>query len=360
MTVMPWNSQLRSPLAPTSLLALLTLAIGCHAPFGTRVIDPHHPQPLDMPRELAKTSLPPYVLEPPDILVIEAIHLVPLPPYRLRTGDAVAIQVEGTPPEYPITGAYAIEPGGIINLGVAYGSVRVTGMTSEEAQAALQDHLATMLESPSVTVSLLQMAGTQQIAGQHLVGPDGTVTLGTYGSVYVVGMTLEEAKLAIETHLSQFLEDPEVALDVFAYNSKSYYIVTQGAGLGDGVTKFPITGNDTVLDAIANINGLTQLSSKRIWIARPSHNPGEVQILPVDWQAITAHGVPATNYQVLPGDRVFIAEDKWVAFDTQLGKFTAPIERAMGFALLGQGTISRFYGNPLRFRGFGGGFGGGF
>lgn len=343
-------------------LTLVCLCImGCHAPFGTRVIDPHHPAPLDLPKELTKTSLPPYILEPPDILVIEAIHLVPKPPYRLRTGDALAIQADGTPPEYPIGGAFAIEPGGIVNLGLAYGGVRVTGMTTEEAQAAIQEHLATMLESPTVTVSLLQMAGTQQIAGEHLVGPDGTVTLGTYGSVYVVGMTLEEAKLAIEAHLSQFLEDPEVAVNVFAYNSKSYYIVTQGAGLGDGVTKFPITGNDTVLDAIANINGLTQLSSKRIWIARPSHEPDVVQILPVDWQAITAHGVPATNYQVLPGDRVFIAEDKWVAFDTQLGKFTAPIERAMGFALLGQGTVARFYGNPLRNRfGFGGGFGGGF
>src|SRR5690606_9978812 len=96
--------------------------------------------------------------------------------------------------------------------------------------------------------------------------------------------------------------------------------------------------------------------SKRIWIARPSHEAGEIQILPVDWNAMTAHAVPSTNYQVLPGDRVFIAEDKWVAFDNQLGKFTAPIERAMGFALLGQGTVARFYGNPLqRIRGGGAG-----
>ena len=59
------------------------------------------------------------------------------------------------------------------------------------------------------------------------------------------------------------LDNPEISLDVFAYNSKVYYIVTQGAGQGDAVYRFPITGNETVLDAISQINGLNFNSSKK-------------------------------------------------------------------------------------------------
>jgi hypothetical protein len=70
--------------------------------------------------------------------------------------------------------------------------------------------------------------------------------------------------------------------------------------------------------------------------------------MPVDWYAITERGSPQTNYQLLPGDRVFIAEDKWVAFDTQVAKITAPLERIMGFSLLGVGTVTRFSGPVLR------------
>ena len=64
------------------------------------------------------------------------------------------------------------------------------------------------------------------ITGPHMVGPDGTVTLGSYGSVRVVGMTIAQTKSAIEKHLEQFLEEPEVSVDVIAYNSKVYYVVT--------------------------------------------------------------------------------------------------------------------------------------
>ena len=57
---------------------------------------------------------------------------------------------------------------------------------------------------------------------------------------------------------------------MFAYNSKVYYVITEGAGQGDLVARLPITGNETVLDAISQINGLSRLSSKNIWIARPT------------------------------------------------------------------------------------------
>ena len=77
-----------------------------------------------------------------------------------------------------------------------------------------------------------------------------------------------------------------------------------------------------------------------MWVARPA--PGDYgceQILPVDYAAITRGGSAATNYQIMPGDRVFIAEDNVVGLNNVIGKFTAPIERLLGIASLGASTV---------------------
>jgi polysaccharide export outer membrane protein len=331
-------------------LLLLGTSAGCHVTnpkdpaFGLDRLPPVYD---NMPRELSKVVLPDYVIEPPDILLIEGVHIVPRPPYQLKTLDVLAIQVSGALPESQVSGSYPIEPGGVVNLGVDYGAVRVAGMTVEQAEEAILNHLKKYLSDPRVSVALSQIAASQQIVGEFLVQPDGTITLGSYGNVSVVGKTVSEARQAIEQYLSTHLEDPKISLNVQSFNSKVYYIVLQGAGLGDGVYRFPITGNETVLDAIANIQGLEQVSSKKIWIARPTSDPCRVQMLPVDWFAITERAQPHTNYQVLPGDRVFIAEDRLVAFDTRIAKFTAPLERVMGFVLLGTGTATRLSGKVL-------------
>jgi polysaccharide export outer membrane protein len=298
--------------------------------------------PADVPVELSKVSLPEYTIEPPDILIVDAINLVPRPPYRIQSLDQLFLAVKGTFAEFPIFGTYAVEPGGTVILGGPYGSVRVGGMTLEEATQAVTAQLKTQLESPVVTLTLVQSGAQQQVAGEHLVGPDGTISLGTYGSVYVVGMTRADAKRAIEAHLSQFLEAPVVSVDVAAYNSKVYYIITQGTGVGDFVHRLPATGNETVLDAISHVEGLQPHSSRKIWIARPAPaGSPEAQILPVDWNAIVQLGATETNYQMMPGDRLFIAEDPLIAIDNFVAKAISPVERMLGFTLLGTSTVSR-------------------
>lgn len=343
---------------PGALAVLIAMAIvtaGCHTMHQSPAERlPVHPM---APRELSKAILPPYQIEPPDVLQIDAINVVPKSPYHLRMLDSLLIKVENGLPEAPIAGVFVIEPGGLINLGYPYGRVKVAGLTVDEARNAIEAELKHTLQEPTVSVGLGDITGKQQISGQHLVSQDGTVMLGSYGKVQVVGQTLDEAKASIERHLSATLENPEVSTDVFAYNSKNFYVITQGAELGDGVAKFPITGNDTVLDAISQISGLTSISSTRIWIARPGCNPdGEDQILPVDWIGVTQRGDPTTNYQLTAGDRVYVAEDKLVATDNFLAKLIAPMNRVLGFTLLGTSTV-RSVRNIKSGSGVGGGAG---
>jgi polysaccharide export outer membrane protein len=333
-----------------TLLAVLTSAGGCGM-FRNEVLISQMPAEGPSPRELNKISLPAYRVEPPDVLLIDAVKVVPKPPYHVEPLDVLQVFVLGTLPDQPITGNYPVEADGTIMLGPAYGSVKVTGLTLAEAREAVTEHLKNTLTAPEVSVSLAESAGKQQISGEHLVGPDGTVNLGVYGSVYVAGMTLGEAREAIEAALSEFLDEPEVAVDVFAYNSKVYYVVTEGAGMGDQLQRVPITGNETVLDAISAINGLSRVSSKTIWVARPAPPDGSccAQILPVNWRAIVDAADTSTNWQLLPGDRVFVAEDKLIALDTLVDKLVGPFERLVGFNLLTFQTIQTANRFPLGF-----------
>jgi polysaccharide biosynthesis/export protein len=329
-----------------TLAAIVVASSGCtafFAPTNPYPVTPPDASPLStVPRELEKVSLPPYVIEPPDILMINAVKVVPKPPHIIEPFDGVLIRVLGALPDQPIADAFAVDPEGTIDLGPSYGRVKVSGLSIDEARAAIERHLAPILEDPQVSVSLAFTSGAQQIVGEHLVGPDGRVNLGTYGSVYVTGLTIEEARAAIEEQLSNFLESPEVVVDVFAYNSKKYYVITQGAGFGDNVVQAPITGNEMVLDAVAQVGGLSQLSSTKIWIARPAPNGvGCEQILPVNWEDITKGANTATNYQLMPGDRLFIAQDPMITLDALVRKYTAPFERIFGFVSLGTAMANR-------------------
>ncbi len=339
---------LRRQIASVALFTFLLLTVGCHA-----VTTAPAPESMAMPGPVAapmavggpvpveksRVALPPYRIQPPDIVFIDAIKIVPKAPYRISPQDTLQIRAGGSLPEEPINGFFVVEPGGAVDLGPAYGKVNVGGLSLDEATSVVETQVSRVVKTPQISLTLAQSAGQQLIAGEHLIADDGRVNLGIYGTVYIAGMTVEEAKTAIETHLSHYLDNPKVAVDVGSYNSMVYYVITEGAGFGESLSRFPVTGNETVLDALAQINGISQLASKsHIWIARPTPN-GCDQILPVHWNEITGDGATSTNYQVLPGDRVYLAADKFYAADTMIGNIVAPVTRIFGVTTLGFQTI---------------------
>lgn len=335
-------------------------AVGCLAAAGCTV-SPEVQQTVcdaaltDIPTEMQKVSIPPYRVEPPDILSIEAVNNIRPANDLLRAGDELVIRASNILPIDPsadpvmndfkqLNGVYRVQTDGTVDLGPEYGSVRVEGVTLKKARDAIDKHLRDEagLNNPKVAVSLPNVNGKQTITGEHLIRPDGTVSLGVYGSVYVNGLTLEDVKDAVEEHLSQFMHEPEVQVDVLAYNSKVIYIVADGGGSGASVVRVPFTGNETVLDAMASIDGLSEVAAKNnMWVARPGpHGSDVAQKMYVDWRGITQDAVTTTNYQLLPGDRIYIMADPMIATDTFLAKAIAPMSRVFGVILLGNGTVT--------------------
>ncbi len=331
--------------------------------------------PPSIPKELDKLVLPDYVIEPPDVLAISAVSLIPKQPYHLRPLDIVSVQVSESPvgaihgepaAGLAVSGQFPVGLDGLLMTGTYldyvyprpenrgksdtdehsdnkhYQPIQAAGRTVEEVRADIEQR-ATQQFNAVVSVSIVSIAAQQDIVGEHLVAPDGHVTLGSYGRVCLVGKTIDEARRAIEDNLSQFFEDPRVSVDVYGYNSKVYYVITQGAGLGDQVIRMPVKGSETALDAIAEIQGLTAVSSLDMWVARPGFNQeGGDQILPIDWLGITQRGDYRTNYQLMPGDRLYVAENRLVALDSALAKLFSPVERVFGVTLLGVQTANSF------------------
>lgn len=292
-----------------------------------------------VPGELNLINHPPYRIEPPDILEINALQVIPLPPYRVRPLDTIFVRAANVFEKFPIAGVYPVDTEGRIDLGEPYGPVDVAGLTLPQAREAIDKQISRVFKDPKVEVLQGESRGLQQIRGQHLVRQDGTVSLGEYGAVNVTGLTLPEAKAKIEEHLRQYLKDPEVTVDVLGFNSKVFYVILDGGGSGQQVVRLPVVGKETVLDAVSQVSGLTAVSdAHQIWVSRPGPD-GCSSVLPVDWHALTKRADVRTNYQLLPGDRVFVQSMPLVRVDTAMARVFAPIERIFGITLLGASTV---------------------
>lgn len=163
-----------------------------------------------VPAQMTQASLPARVIGPSDVLHVDAERVIPLPPYRVETGDILYVTGK-TAGATQIDGLYPVEADGSVNLGPELGGpAAARGCTTQEVRQAL----AARMPGADVTVTLAQARGIRQIAGEHVVGADGAIVLGTYGRVAVGGKTADEAKAAIEAHLAGSLYRPEVSVSI--------------------------------------------------------------------------------------------------------------------------------------------------
>jgi len=70
----------------------------------------------------------------------------------------------------------------------------------------------TVQPSDLVVVEVLDALPGRPIMGEHLVRPDGTISLGFYGDIHVAGLTTDAIKEKIILHLRKFLTDDVLGL----------------------------------------------------------------------------------------------------------------------------------------------------
>jgi polysaccharide biosynthesis/export protein len=121
----------------------------------------------------------------------------------------------------------------------------------------------------------------------------------------VAGKTLAEVEVVVREAIKA-KEKNAVAVTVrlLARPGEVFYVLGEVNAPG----AFPVTGNDTVLSAITLAGGPTRKASEQnIVLSRPTTPDGCRLVYPVCYTNIVQLGDTTTNYQLHPGDRIYVA-----------------------------------------------------
>jgi len=169
-----------------------------------------------------------------------------------------------------------------------------------------------------------------RLSSDQTVQQDGTIELGAYGRLQVAGMSAEEIQtqvqnlvtqketkklhqqIALVSHQSGGLgspaadaEQPDYGVTVRLVNKESGLFYVMGEVNAPG--SYPLVGHETVLDAIIAAGGLSdRCNDHKIILTRPQAEGQPRVILPICYQQILQLGDVSTNYQLLPGDRIYV------------------------------------------------------
>jgi polysaccharide biosynthesis/export protein len=157
-----------------------------------------------------------------------------------------------------------------------------------------------LLVEPTTLDSPLRFPADQTILA------DGTIDLGRYGRLVVAGKTIEQVEADVTATVRSVEPGPISPINVRLVNPTSavYYVLGEVSSPGS----YPLIGRETVLDALLAAGGLGDRASPcNIVLSRPSPPDGCRIVLPVCYRQIAQLGDTSTNYQVMPGDRIYVA-----------------------------------------------------
>jgi polysaccharide export outer membrane protein len=144
------------------------------------------------------------------------------------------------------------------------------------------------------------------LSGDHVVGPDGRVTVPFVGPLRVVGLTREQAAAAVKDALARFYANAVVTVKVQGYVSNQ--VVVLGKVMTPGVQTFP--ARPTLLEALARAGGLARDPSNNV-VPALTHCAvvrGRDKVAWIDLRRLLESGDLALNLRLRPGDVVFIPE----------------------------------------------------
>ena len=143
-----------------------------------------------------------------------------------------------------------------------------------------------------------------RLPADQIIRSDGTIGLDQYGRLQVSGMNVAEIEAAVEQRLrEQDGEDESVHVRLMEVENQAFYVV----GEVKSPASFPLKGRETVLDAIMEAGGLTDRADRHnIILSRATDPTGCGTVLPICYRQIVQLGDSSTNYQIMPGDRVYV------------------------------------------------------
>ncbi len=119
--------------------------------------------------------------------------------------------------------------------------------------------------------------GAPDLSGHTRISSDGNISMPLVGYIHVAGLTSSEAEAAIESHLRQnnIVNDPQVSVFVKDYNSSGVSVVGEVAKPGT----YSTLGPHRLFDVLQAAGGLTEKAANRAIIThRGSGTPVTVEL----------------------------------------------------------------------------------
>lgn len=182
--------------------------------------------------------------------------------YRIGVGDRLRIESKS---DETLDREVQVQPDGVINLPLI-GDVDAAGRTLKDFRDDLMERYGRIEQKPLVTVTPLDVNnGLQEIlkavtsqsrsAGQAIdlrVTPEGTIQAPGIGSVYVQGLTIEEARSELEARYASIFGPGLLVSPSLTDRAKSFVFV---GGEVRNPSRYELEGPTTVMQAITLAGG---------------------------------------------------------------------------------------------------------
>lgn len=165
------------------------------------------------------------------------------------------------------------------------------------------------------TLSILAVGFPDGIGINSLtVGLDGYVQLPYVGSVKMEGLTLDEAKAVLMDSLTQYLRIPDLSLVITSYGPRKVYVM--GEVNKPGVQEMAID-NMNAYAALATAGGWARKGrSTRIQIMRVID--GTMYYRTLNMKAYTVKHDLTQNVEIEDGDIIYVPRSNGIKFDTDI------------------------------------------
>jgi polysaccharide biosynthesis/export protein len=131
------------------------------------------------------------------------------------------------------------------------------------------------------------------------VGPDGMISMPLIGQIKADGLTKEQLKETVADHLKEFLNSPEVDVQVLKVNSKRFFVY---GGVGRP-GEYPLVEETTIMDALSSVGGFKEFANtKKIYVLRGT------QKFNFNYKEVSKGKNLEQNIRILSGDRIFVPE----------------------------------------------------
>ena len=228
----------------------------------------------------------------------------PLATYLVEIGDSIFVEPVSFDATIRLPGDQIVRPDGTVSIG-EFGTYQAAQKTisqiKTDIQSIIDNHIRSDLESEYQEERQREYLETSNSSAPR---PEFENSSDLDDDDEDEEADAEsQRRLALQRRISESISQNEISVRLVNWDSKKIYVLGEVNSPGF----FPFTGNQTVLDAIIEAGGLSNNANHhQIIVSRPTECGSCRIVMKVCYDQVVQLGDTSTNYQLLPGDRVFV------------------------------------------------------